>query len=157
MPYSVHYHFSQSFNVPALKAYKWCTDYDPQDHALMRVNAKREILHISENTIVLADTYPDKNKSIKKQKLVCLYPNQLSWTNTHLTGPNKYSQYLYRIVPESKMTCRLERASLQVEYSRKRFNKKEIELVAEKLRNEDSAAWKLLAAEMERESRMKLI
>lgn len=158
MPHSVHYHFSQCFNVPALKAYKWCTNYDPQDHALMRVNAKREILRISENTIVLTDTYPDKNKSIKKQKLVCLYPNRLSWTNTHLTGPNKYSQYLYQIVPESKMTCRLERASLQVEYSnRKRFNKKEIELLAEKLRNEDSAAWKLLAAEMERDFRMKLI
>ena len=158
MPNSIRYHFSQCFNVPALKAHKWCTNYDPQDHALMQVNSKREILHISENTIVLTDKYRNKNKSVMRQKLVCLYPNQLSWTNTHLTGPNKYSQYLYRIVPESKMTCRLERASLQVEYSnRKRFNKKEIELVAEKLRNEDSAAWKLLAAEMERESRMKLI
>jgi len=157
MPHSIHYYFSQCFNVPALKAYKWCTNYDPLDHALMRVNAKREILHITENTIVLTDTYPNKNEGVK-QKLVCLYPSQLSWTNTHLTGPNKYSQFLYQIVPESKMTCRLERASLRVEYSnRKRFNKKEIELLADKLRNEDSAAWKLLAAEMEKEYRMKMI
>jgi hypothetical protein len=123
----------------------------------MRVNAKREIQHISKNIIILTDTYPDKNKAIKKQRLVCLYPNQLSWTNTHLKGPNKYSQYLYQIMPETEMTCRLERASLQVEYGRKRLNKKQIELLAEKLRNEDSAAWKLLATEMEREFRMKLI
>ena len=157
MPLSVHYYFSQCFKVPALKAYKWCTNYDPQDHALMGVNAKREILRISKNTIILTDTYPDKNKAIKKQRLVCLYPNQLSWTNTHLTGPNKYSQYLYQIVPETQMTCRLERASLQVEYGRKRLNKKEIESLAEKLRNEDSAAWKLLAAEMEKDFGMKLI
>ena len=158
MALMVRYHFSQRFNVPALKAYKWCTDYDPQDNALMRINAKREIEHVSKNIIILTDTYPDKNKAIKKQRLVCLYPNQLSWTNTHLTGPNKYSQFLYQIVPESKMTCRLERASLRVEYStRKRLNKKEIELLAEKLRNEDSAAWKLLAAEMEKDFGMKLI
>jgi len=157
MPLSVHYYFSQCFKVPALKAYKWCTNYDPQDNALMRINAKREIQHISKNIIILTDTYPDKNKAIKKQRLVCLYPNQLSWTNTHLTGPNKYSQYLYQIVPETQMTCRLERASLQVEYGRKRLNKKEIESLAEKLRNEDSAAWKLLAAEMEKDFGMKLI
>lgn len=114
-------------------------------------------MHISENTIVLTDKYRNKNESIK-QKLVCLYPNRLSWTSTHLTGPNKYSQFLYQIVPKSKRSCRLNFTGLQVEYSnRKRFNKKEIELLVEKLRNEDSATWKLLAAEMEREFRMKVI
>ena len=88
MPLSIHYHFSQRFNVSALRAYKWCTDYDPQDHALMRVNAKREILNVSANTVVLNDKYYSKNKIIRKRRLVCLYPNQLSWTSTHLTGPN---------------------------------------------------------------------
>jgi hypothetical protein len=156
MPLAIHYHFSQRFNVPALKAYKWCTDYDPQDHALMRGNAKREIVNISENTILLTDTFYNNDKSVTKQKLVCLYPDQLSWTSTHLTGPNKYSQFLYKIVPENKKTCRLDFTGLHIEYgNEKSYSKKEIELLAKKLKKEDSAAWKYLATEMERDSREK--
>jgi hypothetical protein len=157
MSQSIHYHFSQCFNVPALKAYEWCINYDPQDHELMRVNAKREILCISDSTIVLTDVYYDKKQGIRKQKLVCLYPKQLTWTSTHLTGPNKYSQFLYQIVPENERACRLDFTGLQIQYvSKKRFNRKEIELLAEKLRSEDSAVWRLLATEMEKEFREKL-
>ncbi len=152
MPHPIHYHFSQSFNVSALEAYKWCTDYDPNDHALMHVNAKREIMHVSKDTIILTDTYYNKNKKIIKKKLVCLYPDRLSWTSTHLMGPIKYSQFLYEIVPEGRDSCRLEFTGLQIEYNdEKKFSKKEIEMLTEKLKNEDSAAWKLLAAEMEKE------
>ena len=153
MPRSLHYHFSQRFNVPAAKAYKWCTNYSPEDHVLMgTANAKREILRISESTILLTDTYYSKNDSVTKQRLVCLYPNRLSWASTHLTGPNKYSQFLHEIVPESKGTCRLEFTGLQIEYNNEEsLNKKEVEILARKLRKEDSATWKLLAAAMERE------
>jgi hypothetical protein len=152
MPQSIYYRFSQNFNVSALKAYRWCTDYDPQDHVLMRVNAEREVMRISENTIILIDKYHNKNKIIEKQKLVCLYPDRLSWTSTHLSGPIKYSQFLYEIVPESKRSCHLNFIGLQIEYNdEKMFSEKEIEMLAEKLRNEDSAAWKLLATEMEKE------
>jgi len=157
MAQPIQYHFSQCFKVPALKAYEWCTNYDPQDHALMRVNAKREILRVSDSTIVLTDVYYDKKQGIEKQKLVCLYPNQLTWTNTHLTGPNKYSQFLYQIVPENERVCRLDFTGLQIQLiSKKRLNRKEIELLAEKLRSEDSAIWRLLATEMEREFREKI-
>jgi hypothetical protein len=152
MPQSVYYRFSQHFDVSAPRAYRWCTDYDPQDHALMRVNAEREVMHISENTIILIDKYHNKNKIIEKQKLVCLYPDRLSWTSTHLSGPIKYSQFLYEIVPESEKSCHLNFVGLQIEYDdEKRFSEKEIEMLAQKLRNEDSAAWKLLATEMEKE------
>jgi hypothetical protein len=152
MPHSIYYSFSQRFNAAAAKAYEWCTNYDPQDHALMRANAKREILHISENRILLIDTYHDKNENVTKQKLVCLYPDRLLWTSTHLTGPNKYSQFLYEIVSESKRVCRLEFTGMQIEYDNgETLSKKEIETRAKRLRKEDSAAWRLLAAAMERE------
>src|SRR3972149_4799812 len=157
MPQSIHYHFSQCFKVPALKAYEWFTNYDPQDHALMRVNAKREIRRVSDSAIVLTDVYYDKKQGIEKQKLVCLYPNQLTWTNTHLTGPTKYSQFLYQIVPENERACRLDFTGLQIQYNgKKRLNRKEVELLAEKLRGEDSAIWRLLATEMEREFKEKI-
>jgi hypothetical protein len=156
MPQSIHYHFSQSFNVPAFKAYEWCTDYSPQDHALMHVDAEREVMHVSESTIILTDKFYVKDKIIKKQKLVCLYPDRLSWTSTHISGPVKYSQFLYQIVPESEKSCRLDFVGLQIEYNdEKKLAKREIEMLAEKLRNEDSAAWKLLAKEMEKELREK--
>jgi hypothetical protein len=152
MPHLIHYRFSQRFRVPAAKAYEWCTSYDPQDHALMQANAEREILRISENRILLTDTYYNKNEKTTKQKLVCLYPNRLLWTSTHLTGPNKYSQFLYEVVPESKKISRLEFTGTQIEYnSEESLNKKEIRTLARKLRKEDSAAWKLLAAAMEKE------
>jgi len=152
MPHSIYYHFTQRFKVPAAKAYAWCTNYDPQDHVLMHANAKREILAIRENTILLTDTFYNKNEKVTKQKLVCLYPNRLLWTSTHLTGPNKYSQFLYEIVPESKRVCRLEFTGMQIEYnSEESLSKKKVETLARKLRKEDSAAWKLLTAAMERE------
>jgi hypothetical protein len=123
----------------------------------MRVNAKREILRVSDSTIILTDVYYDKKQSTEKQKLVCLYPNQLTWTSTHLTGPNKYSQFLYQIVPENESTSRLDFTGLQIEYiGKKRLNRKEVELLAAKLRSEDSAVWRLLATEMEREFREKI-
>jgi len=122
----------------------------------MQVNAKREILNISESTILLTDTFYSNNESVKNQKLVCLYPNELSWTSTHLTGPNKYSQFLYKIVPESKKTCRLDFIGLQIEYdNEKSYNKKEIEFIAKKLRKEDSTVWKYLATEMEKDFKEK--
>jgi len=152
MPKSIYYHFSQSFNVSALEAYKWCTDYDPHDQALMHVDAKREIMRVSEDTVILTDTFYNKGKKIIKKKLVCLYPDRLSWTSTHLTGPIKYSQFLYEIVPEGEESCHLDFTGLQVEYNdKKKLSKKEVKMLAEKLRNEDSAAWKLLAKEMEKE------
>jgi hypothetical protein len=152
MPHSIYYHFTQRFKVPAAKAYAWCTNYDPQDHGLMGANAKREILHISENRILLIDTYYKKNEIVTKQKLVCLYPSRLLWISTHLTGPNKYSQFLYEIVPESKTVCRLEFTGMQIEYNHEEsLTKEKVETLARKLRKEDSAAWRLLAIAMERE------
>lgn len=149
---SFSYHFSQRFHVPALKAYEWCTDYDPLDPVLMHENAERRILHISESAIILTDTYHTGDRSTRKQRLVNLYPDRLSWTSTHITGPNKYSQFLYEIVPEGEKASRLEFRGLHIERASKEHSDgKGIELFADRLREADSAAWVLLAAEMERE------
>jgi len=150
--HSVNYHFCQRFHVPALEAYEWCTNYDPIDPALMHEKAERRISRICEGTILLTDTYPTRDRSIRKQKLVNLYPDRLSWTSTHLTGPNKYSQFLYEIVPEGKKASRLEFRGLHIERARKEdLDEKRIESLANRLRDEDSTAWILLAGEMEGE------
>jgi hypothetical protein len=150
---AVHYGFSQSFNVSARKAYEWCTDYGPGDMALMREeNATREVHHISGDVILLNDTYTIEGKTVVKQKLVCLYSNRLTWTSTHLTGPNRYSQYLYEIVPQNGGQCCLNFTGLYLNHTIKEASEeKEAERLAKDLKKMDSENWKLLAKEMEKD------
>jgi hypothetical protein len=154
---SIHYYFKQRFNFPAQEAYGWCTDFTPEDQKLMQeTNATREVQCISEDVILLIDTFNGENKTITKQKLVCLYPKQLKWASTHLTGPNKHSQFLYEIVPEGNNTCHLEFTALHLDYdARAGSSKSEAEARARELMKIDSDTWKVLAVEMEKELREK--
>ena len=156
MPLTVHYNFSQRFNAPARKAYQWCTDYTPEDQALMQEeNATREIHQIAKDVLILTDTYLSKNERTTKQKLVCLYPHQLSWTSTHITGPNKYSQFLYQIVTEGKARCRLHLTALTLIHDTEAADKKETKKLAQNLKKTDSETWKRLAKIMENELKEK--
>ena len=149
---SVRYQFQQHFQIPALKAYQWCTDYQPVDPALMHDNAERSVRRLSESTIIIIDQYHSANRNTTKLKLVNLYPSNLAWTSTHFTGPNKYSQFLYRIVPENEEESHLEFAGLHVERRSQDSSESTTSIkLSKKLMEEDSAAWKLLAKEMERE------
>ena len=51
-------------------------------------NAKREVTPLSDNALILKETFHTKTGDIGKQKLVHLYPDQLSWVSTHLAGQN---------------------------------------------------------------------
>ncbi len=150
---TVHYGFSQSFDVSARKAYEWCTNYDPGDMALMKEeNATREVNHISEDVIMLYDRYTVKGKTTVKQKLVCLYPDRLTWTSTHLTGPNKHSQYIYELIPKNDRQSCLSFTGLYLNHGVEvGMGEKEAERLAKELKNMDSENWKLLANEMKKE------
>jgi len=153
LPISVKYSFRQHFNIPAREAYEWCTDYTPEDQALMQEkNAEREVQHVAENVRILTDTYVDENNRAVKEKLVCLYPDQLFWTSTHVAGPNKHSQFLYQIIPENKKRSCLRFVGLHLDYRIKEdISRKEIDGISRKLRKIDSETWKILAKEMEKE------
>ena len=151
MPCSIRYSFSQRFSVPARKAYKWCTDYNPEDHALMGDEAaERQITHIAESTIILTDIFHTSSGPVEKQKLVQLYPDRLRWISTHLTGPNRYSQFIYEISAEGNSASRLDFTALHLEYEKK-LDSEGIKSLADKLKEEDSKAWKLLAKAMTKE------
>ncbi len=151
LPYSIRFSFTQRFSVPAKDAYRWCTDYHPDDWVLMGERGKRKIRKISGDTIILDDvTYPD-GKPVVKSKIVRLDPVRLSWTNTHLTGPTKYSQFLYRITPEGNGGSKLEFTGLQVEYSKTKVTAERIASLERKNSEEDSGSWRNLARAMEKE------
>lgn len=149
MPHSIRYCFNQYFSVPACYAYKWCTHYDSQDHILMHHDAERQIMQITEATIILTDIFHTKSGPVLKQKLIQLYPVWLLWTSTHLSGPNKHSQFIYKIAAESDNASNLDFTALHIEHEY--LDDKSISLLSDTLKKEDSAAWKLLAKEMKKE------
>ena len=150
MPCPIRYRFSQRFPVPASKAYKWCTNYSPEDHVLMGDEAaERKITCVTDATIILTDTFHTNRGNVEKQKLVQLYPDRLLWVSTHLTGPNKYSQFIYEISAEGNNVSRLDFTALHLEYEN--LDSAGVKSLAGKLKKEDSAAWKLLAKAMIKE------
>jgi hypothetical protein len=153
MAYSVRYEFSQKFEVPAREAYEWCTSYDPNDLALIGEVGTRSISAISESTVILNDTYKVGKTINRRKRLVQLYPAELFWVSTHLIGPTKYSQFLYKISPETKSRSRLDFTGLQIEYGSAQHTKQSITARSEKLRKIDSEDWKKLAEEMEHDWR----
>src|SRR5512137_3115061 len=117
MPISVRYQFRQNLSVSAKEAFDWCTAFEPDDHALMgESEAKREIIYITNGSLLLKDAFSKPTGTVEKQKLVALYPNRRQWTSTHLSGPNKHSQFLYTIMPRGKGASVLEFTALHIEY-----------------------------------------
>jgi hypothetical protein len=113
--------------------------------------AERQITRLAENAIILTDIFHAGKGNVEKQKLVQLYPERLCWTSTHLTGPNKYSQFIYEISAEGNGASRLDFTALHLEYGKEKLDSEDVKLLADKLREEDSAAWKLLAKAMKEE------
>ena len=148
MPTTVRYNFRQYFPVAAQTAFDWCTDFSPQDQLLKGYkNSEREITKIAEGSILLKDTLHTAVGTVEKQKLVQLYPAQFFWVAPHLTGPNKYSQFLYQISPDGKGGSFLDFTALHLEYD----SKEGAETLAARLCQADVGAWKLLAEAMAKE------
>jgi len=145
MQVSVTYKFSQRLNAPAKGAYRWCTDYQPNDLSLMHEKGQRRIQWITDDTVILREVVHRNGKKIQKVKLVKLDPANLSWYNIQLSGPNKHSAFLYQTAPEGKNRCRLNFTGLLVVYSQTRLTNRKLGEIARNERRYDSNAWKLLA------------
>ncbi|MCW4000480.1 MAG: hypothetical protein NWE93_09590 [Candidatus Bathyarchaeota archaeon] len=148
MPTTVRYHFRQHLQAPPKAAFEWCTDFSPEDQMLMDCkDSERAVTKLSEGTVVLRDTFHTSEGIVEKQKLVSLYPELHSWVSTHLTGPNRYSQFLYQISPDGKGGSYLDFWALHLEYD----CRGDVGALADKLCQEDHAAWRLLAAALSKE------
>jgi hypothetical protein len=117
----------------------------------MHEKGRRKVKKLSEDTFVLEDTYEADNgeKPTKKTKVVRVYPKDLFWTNTRISSPGKYSQFIYRITPEGDNKSRLDFIGLQLEDQS--MTDKQVRELARKMAKEDSLAWKYLARAMEKE------
>jgi hypothetical protein len=154
MPTTVRYQFRQAFSVSAEAAFAWSTNFGTDDNALMGdITAERQVTQIADGAFLLKDTFYTVAGILEKQKLVQLYPAQLRWTSTHLSGPNKHSQFLYTITPKGRTSSVLEFIALHFEHD----DKADVKELAKRLCKEDADAWVLLAAAMEKELKPKAV
>ena len=149
--YSASYTFTQRLPVPARKAFEWCTDYRPEDLALMGEDGKRRIRRVTENTVILDEEVTQGSNRTCKVKLVKLNPHTLSWHNIQLEGPNKHSEFIYQIIPEGKRRSRLTFTGLLVVYSKHQLSSRQLRQIADMEERFDSRAWKRLAMAMEKD------
>jgi hypothetical protein len=148
-PISVNFEFVQRFKVPAKAAYAWATDYRPEDHELLGWRGRRKIDRICNDTLILTDTVQKAGGGrVTKKRHVRLYPERLTWINTHISGPNRHSQFLYEITPEGRNSSRLRFTGREIRKAEPTSARQLAALVAEE-RKEDSALWKRLARAME--------
>ncbi|HEY3357829.1 MAG TPA: hypothetical protein VGQ83_31550 [Polyangia bacterium] len=149
---SIPYHFSQRFPFSAAAVLRWATDYHPEDIELFGMRGRRRIHWLCDDTVLLTDTFArDDGRHLSKQKLVRIYPDRLRWTSTHLTGPNRYSQFLYELVAEGKHVCRLEFTGRHIE-EREPPSREALLARARELKRGDALVWRNLARAMARQA-----
>jgi hypothetical protein len=66
----------------------------------MKENGRRGIQRLTQDTLILIEVIKSGRKRMKKVKLIKLNPAKLEWYNTQLAGPNRHSEFLYKIHPE---------------------------------------------------------
>ncbi len=149
---SLRFEFRQPFPVPAKAAYAWCTDFRSTDGGLFEQKWRRAVQRLSADALILRDTtYPDGRVRLI-QRLVRLNPKELSWTNTHLSGPFRHSQYWYRIVPDGPRRSHLEFTGMRLVRTRKALPPAERARLTEEERRGDSTLWRRrLAPALERD------
>ena len=148
---SFDFRFSVNLPASADAAYRWATDYRPDDPARMGEVGRRRVQRLAEGTILLIDAVRADRGTVTKTRLVRLRPRARSWTNTHLAGPLRHSQFLYRIVPRGPRRSRLEFVGLQVERSGRALSAAELARRARTVAREDAATWRHLVRAMAEE------
>jgi hypothetical protein len=149
---SLRYRFRQSFRVPARAAFGWCTDFGPSDGRLLSTRTVRSVRRLTDDALVLTDTTRPRGRRLRIQRLVRIDPAHLAWTNTHLDGPYRHSQYWYRIVPDGPDRSHLEFDGLRLETSTRPASAKVRAREAERNRRLDARTWReRLAPALERD------
>jgi len=139
---SFRYQFQQRLRAPARSAYDWCTDFGPADGDLFSHRTVRSVRYLSEDALVMTDTTYPRGRPLRIHRLVRLNPAKMAWTNTHLDGPYRYSQYWYRVVPDDARSSHLDFVGLRVETCPRLPSASETARRTEGCRREDAGEWR---------------
>jgi hypothetical protein len=111
-------------------------------------NAQRQICCVAESTLIIIGTFQTSAGAVEKHKLVELYPDRHAWNATHLTGPNKYSQFQYQIENTDTPRSCLIFTGLFLGYEKENLSVDEVAALADQLCREDAETWQCLAQAM---------
>ena len=139
---SLAYRFRQKFGVAAKDAFDWCTDFGPKDGSLFSTPVRRTVKWVNDSTLVMTDTKQVDGKTVRIARLVRILPSELAWTNTHLNGPYRHSQFWYRIVADGPRRSHLEFTGLAIREVPGRVSTSARSRLAEGLRKDDAAEWR---------------
>jgi len=139
---SLKYRFRQSFRASASDAYAWCTDFGPEDGALFTERTRRTVARWNADTLVMTDTTYPGGRPRRIRRLVRLLPEERAWTNTHLDGPFRGSQYWYRVVADGPRRSHLDFTGLRLVTSARPLPASEVAREAEECRRFDSMEWR---------------
>ncbi len=147
---SVRYRFSARLPAPPRAAFRWATDFRGDD-LVPAGRGARTVTWLAPDTALLVDV-PAKGRAREaKTRLVRLYPNRRSWTNTHLSGPFVHSQFFYEITPSGHRASRLEFTGLQLVRFARTPTPGAVAAMSRTLRHEDVALWHMLVRAMARD------
>jgi hypothetical protein len=151
------YRFDTRLAASRPRAYRWATDYRPNDFELSGIKGSRKVEPLADDLILLTDSFeadpfdPRPGARTVKIKLVHLFPDRWRWTATHLAGPAKYSQFLYELASRGPAASTLHFTGNQVEPVDARPTQSSIRRRAQELRREDSQLWASLSAALARD------
>ncbi len=148
---SLSYRFTVLLPLPPEAAFHWATDFRPDDLALTGQTGTRTVEWIADDALFLTDTLRTPRGPVTKRRLVRLLPERLAWTNTHLSGPTRYSQYLYELTPVGRRRSRLTFTILQLERSARRPSAAARAARARTVAREDAHTWRTFARAMARD------
>jgi hypothetical protein len=158
MPFQrLTYRFATKLAGSRPQAYRWATDYRPNDFELSGLPATRKVERLAENLVLLTDTFAadpfDARKGARtvKVKLVHLFPDRRMWISTHVAGPARYSQFLYQLTPRGPSPCTLHFTGSQVERVARLPTRASLARRTRELRREDSQLWVRLSAAFAKE------
>jgi hypothetical protein len=152
--YSFHYRFSIRLPASADAAYRWATDYRPDDHQRMGRRGHRKIVPITPDTILLYDTQWEQSghgvatRKVTRARLIRLVPEERMFTNTHYSGSRLYSLFRYRITPEGRRASRLTFDGWQVERAARRPSPARLRALARENARHDAGLWRNLVRSM---------
>ena len=158
MPYQrLRYHFTTRLAAPRPEAYRWATDYRSDDFARGGLRGRRKVEKLADDLVLLTDSLDtdpfDSRRSARtvKVKLVHLFPDRFRWTSTHVSGPAKYSQFLYELSARGPTASELLFTGSQVERVDARPTAASLRRRTRELRREDSRLWARLSAALANE------
>jgi hypothetical protein len=141
-PVSLRFHFRQKLRAPADAAFAWCTDFGSEDGTLFPERHERTARWFGPDTAILMDTTYPRGRPLRIQRLVRINPEQRAWTNTHLDGPYRHSQYWYRILPRGPRASLLEFTGHRLVWPTRRPSAAAIRRLTDAERRSDSGVWR---------------